>query len=276
MNTGDNVHQTRELTYVTGHVNTRLHLWNFATWSTMGWLFCLPMSSTTSLNHHFQCKAKVEGCTCVHQLVDKLNLLVDKLKTEERTERQRERGEKQIRQRDGRYRGYCKWLQCHPPFSSVSHRTTERLTGLVHLVGQAQESKLQGSHSPKCHHYKFTLLASLFYGCHLTNAIYFCFQFWLPYISICSFILLSNQNWHILEFIVEMWTFNSFITFLIIINASSPRQKSIGTYCHIYGPPTWSIYDQVISWGGWGSCCNWQVHCIWNILFFIKRKTNTI
>ena len=30
----------------------------------------------------------------MHQLVDKLNLLVDKLKTEERTERQRERGEK--------------------------------------------------------------------------------------------------------------------------------------------------------------------------------------
>ena len=44
----------------------------------------------------------------MYQLVDKLNLLVDKLKTEERTERQRERGEKQIRQRDGRYRGYCK------------------------------------------------------------------------------------------------------------------------------------------------------------------------
>lgn len=239
MNTRDNVHQTRELTYVTGHANTRLHLWKFATWRVMGWLFCLPMSSTTSLNHHFQCKAKVEGCTCEHQLVDKL-------KTEERTERQRERGEKQIRQRDRRYRGYCKWLQCQP-FSSVSHRTTERLTGLVHLVGQARESKLQGSHSPKCHHYKFTLLASLFYGCHLTNAIYFCFQFWLPYISICSFILLSNQKWHILEFIVEMWTFNSFTTFLIIINASPPLpEKYRDTLSHIWAPNIihlWSGYQ---------------------------------
>ena len=32
MHACDNVRQTRELTYVTGHVNTRSHLWKFTTW----------------------------------------------------------------------------------------------------------------------------------------------------------------------------------------------------------------------------------------------------
>ena len=32
MHTHDNICQTHELTYVTGHANTRSHLWKFATW----------------------------------------------------------------------------------------------------------------------------------------------------------------------------------------------------------------------------------------------------
>lgn len=221
MNTRDDVHQTREFTSVTGHANTRLHLCTSATWRFIGWLFCSSRSAATSQNHYFQWKAKAEGGTCVHHHTLQDNLLVMKLKAEARTEadRQTDRGETN-KAETGRDRRCCKWLQSHQLFSSVSQRMTERVTGLVHLVGQARESKLQGSHSPVCRHYKFTLLASLFYGCHMTNAIYFCFQFWLHCISILSFILLSNQNWYILEFIVEMWTFNSFITFLIIINAS--------------------------------------------------------
>lgn len=137
-----------------------------------------------------------------------------------------------------------------PPtfFSSVSHRMTERLTGLVHLVGQAWESKLQGSHSPKCHHYKFPFRLSLcFTDVIWLCAIYFCFQFCLHYISVCSFILPANQNWHILEFIVERRTFNSFSTFLIITNASSPHP--LGKYRDIVSH-TWAP-NMIHLWSGY-------------------------
>ena len=32
MHTGDNTHQTHEITYMIGHANAWLHLWKFATW----------------------------------------------------------------------------------------------------------------------------------------------------------------------------------------------------------------------------------------------------
>ena len=129
MNTRDDVHQMRELTSVTGHANTRLHLCTFATWRFTGWLFCSSRSAATSWNHYFQWKAKAEGGTCVHHHTLQGNLLVKKLKAEERTEadRQTDRGETN-KAETGRGRGCCKWLQSHQLFSSVSQCTTGRVT----------------------------------------------------------------------------------------------------------------------------------------------------
>lgn len=61
--------------------------------------------------------------------------------------------------------------------SHTARHTTEWLTALAHLVGQACESELQGFRSPKYHQYKFTLLAYFVLWISLTNVIFFAFIF---------------------------------------------------------------------------------------------------
>ena len=56
MHARDNVRQTRELTYVTGHANTRSHLWKLATW-------------------RFICRGLPVNCILWHLQVSRLSLL---------------------------------------------------------------------------------------------------------------------------------------------------------------------------------------------------------